>query len=93
MLLCDEAAKRAIDGERDPRKMLALFDRSRSVYFRGVGTETITVGEREFVLTKNEMDEGRATRLLAPRQPTERARASPQGRSPPPPHLTMSWCA
>ena len=70
-MLCDEA-KRAIDGERDPRKMLALFDRFTKRLFRA-GTETITVGEREFVLTKNEMDETEQRALLAPRQPTERA--------------------
>jgi hypothetical protein len=74
-MLCDEA-KRAIDSERDPRKMLTLFDRLTKRLFRA-GTETITVGEREFVLAKNEMDETEQRALLAPRQPTERAPRKP----------------
>jgi hypothetical protein len=82
-MLCDEA-KRAIDSERDPRKMLALFDRLTKRLFRA-GTETITVGEREFVLTKNEMDETEQRALLAPRQPTERAPRKPAAAAPAPP--------
>jgi hypothetical protein len=74
-MLCDEA-KRAIDGERDPRKMLALFDRFTKRLFRA-GTETITVGEREFVLTRNEMDEDEQRALMAPRKPAERAPRKP----------------
>lgn len=74
-MLCDEA-KRAIDGERDPRKMLTLFDRFTKRLFRA-GTETITVGDREFVLTCNEMDEDEQRALMAPRKPTERAPRKP----------------
>lgn len=69
-MLCD-AAKAAIDGERDPRKMLALFDRLTKRLF-SAGTETITVGEREAVLTANEMDEVEQTALMTPRKPAER---------------------
>lgn len=74
-MLCDEA-KQAIDGERDPRKMLTLFDRFTKRLFRA-GTETITVGEREFVLTRNEMDEDEQRALMAPRKPAERAPRKP----------------
>ena len=54
--MLSDAAKAAIDGERDPRKMLALFDRLTKRLFRA-GTETVMVGEREAVLTANAMDE------------------------------------
>lgn len=81
-MLCDEA-KRTIDGERDPRKMLALFDRLTKRLFRA-GTETITVGEREFVLTRNEMDEDEQRALMAPRKPAERAPRKPTAVAPTP---------
>ena len=69
--MLSDAAKAAIDGERDPRKMLALFDRLTKRLFRA-GTETVMVGEREAVLTANAMDEAEQTALLTPRKPAER---------------------
>ena len=87
-MLCDEA-KRAIDGERDPRKMLALFDRLTKRLFRA-GTETVTVGEREFILTRNEMDVDEQRALMAPRKPTERAPRKPATPAPAPAPVASS---
>lgn len=82
-MLCD-AVKSTIDGERDPRKMLALFDRLTKRLFRA-STETVMVGEREVVLTANAMDEAEQTALLTPRKPAERKpRAKPAAAAPAP---------
>lgn len=79
-MLCDEA-KKAIDGERDPRKMLALFDRLTKRLFRS-GTETVTIGEREALLTKNDMDEDEQRALLVPRKPADRVPRKPAAVAP-----------
>jgi len=82
--MLSDAAKAAIDGERDPRKMLALFDRLTKRLFRA-STETVMVGEREVVLTANAMDEAEQTALLTPRKPAERKpRAKPAAAAPAP---------
>lgn len=82
--MLSDAAKAAIDGERDPRKMLALFDRLTKRLFRA-GTETVMVGEREAVLTANAMDEAEQTALLTPRKPAERKpRSKPAAVTPTP---------
>lgn len=82
--MLSDAAKAAIDGERDPRKMLALFDRLTKRLFRA-GTETVMVGEREAVLTANAMDEAEQTALLTPRKPAERKpRSKPAAVTPAP---------
>ena len=82
--MLSDMAKAAIDGERDPRKMLALFDRLTKRLFRA-GTETVMVGEREAVLTANAMDEAEQTALLTPRKPAERKpRAKPAAAAPTP---------